>query len=305
MHLYSHSFLDFGFEYSLRRSISSLVRIALGRADSNGRSVAHPCLPLGANWETKLEEPFLGNIRHSLLPHSDNSSWEQALVRKGKVVLRGSGDFEHCYELASSLIHQGPCYQPPCSMLGVYQPHVEHNDFVLLGETAELGNWMVNPLVKNEKVPLLETLRKQLEVICSLPLQTQREMFGDVSLAREPPCWRGTWILAVLVDGLHFPMNSTRISVMPDCCDASSGQAIYEVNFFPYRVDKGSWNNTVDLAMSALAGGSEGENWRHAILILQGAIWGAGCAVALLWVFVRRQRATDAGNASGVPLLLP
>merc|ERR1712032_156333 len=53
-----------------------------------------------------------------------------------------------------------------------------------------------------------------------------------------PPCWKGIWIHTFLTKGLHFEENSADLRLIPGCCEHTFGQAIYEINFFPYLLEE-------------------------------------------------------------------
>mmetsp|Transcript_61992 Transcript_61992/g.139815 ORF Transcript_61992/g.139815 Transcript_61992/m.139815 type:complete len:559 (-) Transcript_61992:48-1724(-) len=221
IHLYSHSFLGYGMTDAFQRATAMLNK-SVG-------VVEHPCLPKGLVWHVNAGEFGVG---------AKAKSPERL---KGPLTLQGTGDFAGCRALARKLIVLAPCSQPPCSLLGVYQPRLNETDFVVFGEYAEFASWQVSVLSKAGK-PLLQALEQQMNRICSLPVATQMELFGTRGLTTDgmPACWRGTWMLTFLNEGLRFPLDSPHLKIFEDCCTGSLGQAIYEVNFFPFRVS--SWS---------------------------------------------------------------
>lgn len=245
IHLYSHSFSRFGFVDAFQRAAELLHAEKLPKNSSSSRKgvtevMEHPCLPTGLVWNVQPGEFGVSTTSPAPQRHG------------GPLQLRGSGSFEQCYALARKLIvADTPCFQPPCSMLGVYQPKLSRTKFVLFSAHDELLQWEVLALME-KGMPMLGAMRKQLRRICALPLDTQVELFGKKGLTHnggQPPCWRGIWMLTMLKDGLGFPVNSHHPALLDvaDCCDHSLGHATYEANFFPYRISKTSYHSLLEI----------------------------------------------------------
>eukprot|EP00928_Gymnodinium_smaydae_P011374 TRINITY_DN14203_c0_g1_i1.p1 TRINITY_DN14203_c0_g1~~TRINITY_DN14203_c0_g1_i1.p1 ORF type:complete len:527 (-),score=62.51 TRINITY_DN14203_c0_g1_i1:478-2058(-) len=223
--LYSHSYLGAGMTASFQHATQSVVQHTTQNAVPTGVSehiVDHPCLPLNATWRV-----YPGDFGVSVT-HPSASRTE------GPIVLRGSGSYDECLSAAKSIIPQTPCLQPPCSFAGVYQPALKNSSFVVFGALDEFKEWGVEPWIR-EGMPLLAALKKQMQRICRLPVQTQEELFGSYANS-PPPCWKGVWLFAFLTEGLHFHEESKSLEIVEGCCDVAMGRAIYEVNNFPYTV---------------------------------------------------------------------
>lgn len=284
IHLYSHSHLRFGKVTTWQRGTQHLLD-TVGRKSSQGAMVvAHPCLPPGFTWHVDPGE--FGVTTTSIHPRRSN----------GPVVLRGTGDFHRCKAVAEHLIDVDiPCYQPPCSLNGVYQPELNNTPFVLFGEEKDFQRWEVLARVRDGRT-VLSALRDQLPRVCSLPMATQLELFGHDSFQEVPPCWKGTWIHTFLTKGLHFKEHSTDIRLIPDCCEHSLGQAIYEINFFPYQLEdvKPSKQLLSTYQMTALPEGGRPHtvgSWTVATASVAGAFAGAAITV----IAVQSKRSTSTG----------
>lgn len=238
IHLYTKSFPQFGFVESFQRATKHLhEELIQSYRESPNRShekfpqvLPHPCLPHDMVWQVKVGEYGVSTVD----PEPER--------KHGPLQLKGTGNFEECQRLARRLIIKDvPCYLEPCSMLGVYQPELNGTKFVLFGEYDELKTWETLPLIE-KGIPLLKALHIQLPKMCGLPKAIQEELFGKKGLKKkqggQPPCWRGTWILTLLVEGLGFKETGhPHVEATEDgCCDPSLGQALYEANFFPYEV---------------------------------------------------------------------
>jgi hypothetical protein len=166
-------------------------------------------------------------------------------------------------------------------MFGVYQPELKDSRFVILGKSDVFRQWEVSVLVE-KGVPLLHALEKQMHRICSLPLNTSIELFGRTGLINghgEPPCWLGTWLLTLLKDGFKIPHDSHNIRTVKGCCDGVDGHAIYEVNFFPYRLKKTVALVTLSAAQTRTA--VDQLPWMAIVLVATGGVLGAAFVLAL------------------------
>lgn len=260
IHLYSHSFLQLGMVASWQRATAEM----LDRA-GNLSSVLHPCLPPNASWHVDA-----GEFGVSL-------TGKHPQQHKGPLELRGTGNAAGCQAMARTLMQKTPCTQEPCSIYGVYQPNLANTKFVLLNRYDELVKWQVASRVTEGKEPLLQALTAQMPLVCSLPPATQEELFHrrkqDI-----PACWRLVWMLTLLAEGFGFPLDSKNLEVKPGCCDTAMGHAIYEANYFPYRVMQSSYqhNNMSVLAMAPSSG------WSPPAAAGMGFAAGLSAAVALL-----------------------
>jgi len=295
IHLYSHSYPKFGNDDVWQRATQHLLSV--GRNSSQaGTEVEHPCLPPGLTWHVDPGE--FGMSIFSEHPERSN----------GTVALRGTGDFHRCQALAEHLISaNAACYQPPCSLLGVYQPELKNTRFVLFGEYIHFLQWEVLALLRDGHT-VLSALRTQLPRLCSLPNNIQLELFGHGNLKGIPPCWRGTWILTFLEKGLHFKEHSADLRVIAGCCEHTLGQAIYEINSFPYRLeDVTPSEQLLPLVKMTQTSNSQSTGmpnafgaWKVAILWAAGVFVGAVITAAI----VRCTSFTSASVGTTFPLLM-
>lgn len=272
IHLYTHSFPRFGFVDAFQRMTTLLQAGQAGQA-ADAKVLDHPCLPRGLSWQVTPGQYGV----------STNARWEKR--DEGPLELRGTGNFEQCFSWAEKLIDkETECFEPPCSMLGVYQPRLNRSRFVLMAHHADLLNWEVLALME-KGIPLLKALHLQLPKVCALDLSTQVELFGEKGLVRGgvPPCWSGTWILTML-KGLGFSEDAdpSYLIDVPDCCDNTLGHAIYEVNFFPYRIGQTSSLRIQESRMNMLQIPRQINGKALAIAMAVSALCGAFAATVLL-----------------------
>jgi len=286
IHLYSHSHLRFGKVTTWQRATQHLLETVGRNSSQGGIVVPHPCLPSGLTWH--VDPGQFGVTTTSIHPRRSN----------GPVVLKGIGDFHGCKAVAEHLIVvDTPCYQPPCSLNGVYQPELNNTPFVLFGEEEDFQHWEVLARVKDGHA-VLSALRKQLPRVCSLPKTTQLELFGQQSLKGVPPCWKGTWILTFLTKGLHFKEHTADVRLIPGCCEHTLGQAIYEINYFPYRLEevKPSKQLLITEQISTLPFGgraSAASSWVVGTASVVGVF--AGAAIAFAFFRCKRFASTGMG----------
>ncbi|CAK9097522.1 Golgi apyrase (ATP-diphosphatase) (ATP-diphosphohydrolase) (Adenosine diphosphatase) (ADPase) (Golgi nucleoside diphosphatase) [Durusdinium trenchii] len=284
IHLYSHSFTGYGSVVAFQRA--TRVLLESHRKRKTEEEVKHPCMPTGLTWNVNHDE--FGVSRQTLV---------------------GTGDFDGCYALTAPLFDkETPCFLPPCSMMGVYQPRLNGTRFVLFGEYARFKQWEVLPLVQKAEpaergLPLMKALEVQLPRLCSLPLRTQVELFGGSSMRHGPDCWMATWIFAMLKDGLGFSVHGyPQVDVVPSCCDHTLGHATYEVNFFPYSVSRSSY---MSLAAKQLhldeLGSVDLREWCPGLSAVQAILFAAAGACLLLLLQSTRKRVWPASKAE--PLL--
>lgn len=260
IHLYSHSFLHLGTVSAWQLASAGLVDDA-----SNASFVIHPCLPPNVSWHVDA-----GEFGASLVGRHPQR-------HKGPLELRGTGDAAGCQAMARTLIQHTACMQEPCSIYGVYQPNLASTKFMLLNRYEELARWEVISRMAAGTEPLLKALTKQMPRVCALPLATQEELFWIKKNAMSP-CWRLVWTLTLLTDGFGFPLDSKNIEVRPDCCDTAMGHAVYEANYFPYRVTQSSYQPK-DMSLVAMAASS---GWTPPAAAGIGFAAGLSAALALL-----------------------
>eukprot|EP00931_Biecheleriopsis_adriatica_P115125 TRINITY_DN90964_c0_g1_i1.p1 TRINITY_DN90964_c0_g1~~TRINITY_DN90964_c0_g1_i1.p1 ORF type:complete len:558 (-),score=64.50 TRINITY_DN90964_c0_g1_i1:17-1507(-) len=220
IHLYTHSFLNFGYVTAFQIASKHI----LGK---KAQSVMdHPCLPKGVTWHVDTD---VFGVSTKELPTRTH----------GPLEMRGTSNFAECRSVARSVLLDLPCLQPPCSTAGVYQPNLAGSRFALIGNfakawqvlstssrTTQLGNFSEPPLV---------VMQKRAQGFCSLELQQQK--WEGAESGQELDCWLAVWAMTLLMDGLGIAANSTNLTFEThNKIDWPQGQAVYEVNFFPYKV---------------------------------------------------------------------
>jgi len=223
IHLYTHSFTRFGFAGAWQLATQHLIS-----SITNWSNIEHPCMPPGLVWNVLWGE-FGVSTDHK---HPERSH--------GNITLRGSGNSSGCRALAKGLIHPTVCMLPPCSMQGVYQPKIDSSRFIVLGEHHDFRQWEVEFMIE-DGVPFLQSLRRQLPLLCAQPLAQQLELFGGISAGHTSECWKGVWMYTLLLDGLQFTIDTPNLFAPPRCDGHVLGQAIYEVSLFPFRIARDSF----------------------------------------------------------------
>eukprot|EP00662_Eupelagonemidae_sp_cell21_P032939 gene32939-66802_t len=115
IHLYSHSFLRYGYVSAFQRTTTQLHKEA------------------GVEWRVHA-----GQFGVSV----DQPSPERS---RGMVTLRGSSDYAWCRELVGDNFPPTRCTAEPCSILGVYQPGVEGITFHGVGEYRDVWTYLGLP----------------------------------------------------------------------------------------------------------------------------------------------------------------
>jgi|Transcript_89645 apyrase len=211
IHLYSHSFQGFGYVLAFQRVSAHLY------AAAKSNRFCNPCLSRGLVWN--VTEEFGVSVV------TDDAN----VVRdSGPIQMIGTGHFLKCKEVAKTLLVKERCYMEPCSILGMYQPSLDHSRFVAVGEYSTA---YFLTLAAYATTPTLVTLRDGGIRHCDLPHYLQEEMNTGKVLS----CWRTVWTYTFLTDGLGVTTNNTLVHMAAEP-DWTQGQAIYETNFFPYRL---------------------------------------------------------------------
>lgn len=219
IHLYTHSFMRSGKERAFRR-VSALLFA------TQGHNIEHPCLPRGVTWQVDFDY----GVSTSSVPNRSI----------GPIKMLGAANFERCADYAEQLIVETPCFQPPCSMLGVYQPVPRGITFAMLGECVYIFYHLVEGTLVGATLPPLQALYHQASDFCGMSFDEQTQwMSNKPGLPINDPvltCWLAVWVYTFLVHGLHFMPDSRNLFVGSEVSSWAQGQAVYEVNFFPYRV---------------------------------------------------------------------
>lgn len=224
IHLYTHSFLDYGYVHALQQSSATLY------ADAGGANatIHHPCLAEGFLWNVTEDQFGAGQVGGRVPERT-----------RGPIELRGAMDFAACRALARRMIQKAPCTTKPCSILGVYQPPVGTTTFVAFGEF--LQNFQRMGMVGTPAgMPVLQILLERLHGWCAKTLPelavANNETLGTPKAKLEFGCWLGTFIYELLTYGFGFSDDTRQLHIIDHDAGWAQGQAIYEVNFFPYMV---------------------------------------------------------------------
>jgi len=265
IHLYTHSFQGFGGTSAFQRASETLFR-----GSGGGAALDHPCMPSGLTW--RVDEGEWGM----------STSSPRAQRAAGTIAMRGTGDFPRCRALAESLFPGVPCFQEPCSMLGVYQPSLGRSRFSLIG--SFYLDWL--GMAGYDRQAPLQALHDFLQRFCSLSLERQLQLVQGPGASLQ--CWYRTWALTFITHGLGFPYNTSQVIVEPVPVEWANGQAIYEVNFFPYRVHHHHPHKEALLSTAHAIGMTsqlQGDASTLACSALAGALAGFTCCAVLLWSF--------------------
>jgi apyrase len=194
LHLYSHSYLEFGYRDAFLRLTRGILEGHLRDGKTDGR-LKHPCFPEGLVWNQTLEAPF---------------------VKEPTVVpLIGAWDMEECRKQMKDLMHlDTECFFPAkeftpgaqgeCAMVGVYQPRVRDSTFLAMGA---YGN--VAKLFDLGDRSTVTELNKAVEKGCAanaIPKEMIAEGFKgpDVTKGEQGMCHVSMWADTVLRFGHKF-----------------------------------------------------------------------------------------------------
>lgn len=253
IHLYSHSFLEFGYRDANMR----LVRLLMERQKVNGGiedPLHNPCMSPSVFFAQPFSETFAR--RH------DEVRW-----------VRGTGNFTGCMELARFLLHtDARCYVPAlsrkfagvptqengaCAVDGIYEPDLHGRKFVAMGQYAKLAQALDIPL--NVPVSLADMLPGLMSTCAKADSFTYIEELDDpdgelqtdlISQGVNDPmslpisrCWKVVWMFQLLQKGLRFPLDTTQITFANKLDGQEAGWALgammHEVNYYPWRPQMG------------------------------------------------------------------
>mmetsp|Transcript_2937 Transcript_2937/g.5195 ORF Transcript_2937/g.5195 Transcript_2937/m.5195 type:complete len:500 (-) Transcript_2937:88-1587(-) len=173
--LYTHSFLNFGMDRAIARSLDNLF--------------------LASNHSDVLRDPcYLAGYT------------EQIVLDGRTVLLQGVGDSASCRNLTTALLFVDmPCMNAPCSVQGVYQPRLRAVTYAmssyyyyvaLLGLTDETETWQGS----------VKDLEKVAQDFCKLSWDDAQKKYPKASASYlKSYCFRGSYIIALLNDGFHYP----------------------------------------------------------------------------------------------------
>jgi apyrase len=250
LHLYSHSYLEFGYRDAYLRLTKELPP-----PTHPGGRLHHPCFPKGVTWKQTLGSPF---------------EPEPTVV---SVV--GAWDMEECRASMKKLMHlddacffTGKGYSPgnrdgECAISGVYQPRVMDSKFVASGAYANVAKQL--DLGNHATV---EDFHVAVERRCAdNPAPKELAFDGpDVTKGPQGLCHVALWADSVLRFGHKLGPDTRLIFHLEDLPKGAIGWALgsmaYDSNFYPWTSVSGSSllalpKNKADfgIALPALAGG--------------------------------------------------
>jgi len=296
MHLYAHSYLEFGYRDANQRVVRRYLKPSAGTKDN---PIRNPCYPAGNAFLQPLQEPF---------------AYGQA-----PVWVLGTGNFEQCYELALSLLNLNrTCFVPArsrnftrnpsgdgaCAIAGTYEPRLWKRKFVAMGHYAKIAKVMGLPMGEAFNFSEFFEGTKRL---CAAPLNALEsdEEYNDpgvLNMGAVPPgdlrkldpmywsisrCWKAVWFWVVLHHGFRFPADSRQIVFAEKLERFEIGWALgslaYDVNYYPWEGVRGFGGPLVASAPSA-AGPATAEA-ASGRLLAGGTAFGLllGAALGALW----------------------
>eukprot|EP00928_Gymnodinium_smaydae_P030948 TRINITY_DN2286_c0_g1_i1.p1 TRINITY_DN2286_c0_g1~~TRINITY_DN2286_c0_g1_i1.p1 ORF type:complete len:537 (+),score=34.99 TRINITY_DN2286_c0_g1_i1:81-1691(+) len=244
MHLYAHSYLEFGYRDANERIVRNFLKSSNGV--SSGSPFEHPCFPRGHRFIQPLWEPFVKGVR--------------------PVEMIGTGDFDACLNLSTRLLNlDARCYVPgysrdfatddsygACAIAGIYEPTLRGRTFAAFGQYAKIAKKIGIPL--GAPVALNEWLnRTQAACAADSSIQATVDDIDDPDGINHPGlpnlkdpmgmaisrCWKAVWFYAVLHKGLRFPLHTTQIQFVETFGGKATGWALgamtHEVNYYPYH----------------------------------------------------------------------
>eukprot|EP00448_Togula_jolla_P000438 CAMPEP_0170614878 /NCGR_PEP_ID=MMETSP0224-20130122/25038_1 /TAXON_ID=285029 /ORGANISM="Togula jolla, Strain CCCM 725" /LENGTH=503 /DNA_ID=CAMNT_0010940571 /DNA_START=129 /DNA_END=1640 /DNA_ORIENTATION=+ len=305
LHLYSHSYLEFGYRDANMRAVKYLVEeqgLTLPTESAPAQEsdvVQHPCFKKGAPFQQPMFEPF---------------------VRGGGFLwVQGSDDFKACMELAVALLHKSArCYVPymnrdfssnssegSCAIAGAYEPNLHELRFMAGGQFSSLAKKM--GLVMGRHISLSQ-LQPAIQRVCAnisafSEFDTESddpEGFNEGVEVKDPMglpesrCWKVVWMYNLLRNGLKFKEDSTQIVFARKKLGWALGAMMTEVNYYPWTRDRSSSDDVLALAASNIQApvydeGPEQPN-QLALGILLGLIAGVLSTLSLTALWLRRGR---------------
>lgn len=231
IHLYSHSYLEFGYRDAQQRLMRGLMHWGYGNG-TRRRPILNPCARAHSIFRVNFSEAFaLGRARY----------W-----------VEGTGNVSECMRMATQLLNPNArCYVPAksrefavdsrmgaCAIAGVYEPELEERQFIAMGQYAEEAAKLGLPL--DRPVPMADWMA------------AVRTQCTSESWPRH--CWRGIWLGMVITQGLRFPLDTSQI-VFSKTLEGQQtvwalGAMMNEVNYYP-------WQSRNSLALTLASEGAQ------------------------------------------------
>lgn len=250
LHLYSHSFLEYGYRDANMRMVKMLARVQ-GVSGSQEYPVRNPCMPS----DSLVMQPFT----ETFAPSSTPVLWVQ-----------GTGNLTQCMQEARILLHNTGrnCYVPAsdrefavdpskgaCGINAEYEPNVHMRKFVAVGHYAKLASFIGIPTetlveLKDLLPGIYDTCYAEvgngtLDVDDSDDFNLSSSIADAVDPMRLPlsRCWKLVWMWLVLHEGLKFPTDVPQIMFARTLNGKGTGWAtgamMHELNYYPWSGNTG------------------------------------------------------------------
>lgn len=233
VHLYAHSYLEFGARDANQRLVRKLHRsTSLASGDGTmADPINHPCFSKGTRFKQPLITPFA--------------------VPTEELWIQGTGNFQECIELATDLLEMSRgCTVPSwsrefaedptkgaCGMNSVYQPTVAERNFLAIGQYTTMAIRMGLPM---ERLVSLSQIWPRVAEVCADATDLPNLTAGTNPFNTHVfDCWKSVWIWVVLRHGLRFPMETKQIMFAKTLHGQSTswalGAMMNEVNYYPWK----------------------------------------------------------------------
>ncbi|KAI1852471.1 hypothetical protein JX265_011105 [Neoarthrinium moseri] len=194
--VFTTTWLGYGVNQARQRYVQKLVDSYLIEGQ---HEVPDPCMPIGLR-TTEDGEPIKG--------------------ASDKLELVGTGDFAGCLRMTKPLLGKDvPCKDEPCLLNGQHVPGIDFdvNHFVGVSEYWHTTHGVFAE--KGEKVYDYNTYQKKVEDFCSQEwseIEALQSRKKDHSKDAQEACFKASWLINVLHDGIGIPRVGIEHTPSPD-----------------------------------------------------------------------------------------
>ncbi|KAI0131998.1 golgi apyrase [Xylariales sp. AK1849] len=219
--VFTTTWLGFGVFQARQRYVQKLVDSFLIEGE---HEVPDPCMPTG-------------------LRTTEDGKLIEGISKKLELV--GTGDFEQCLRMTKPLLGKdAPCKDEPCLLNGQHVPGIDFdvNHFVGVSEYWHTTHGVFAD--KGEKVYDYNTYQKKVEEFCNQnwhEIEALESRKKDHSKDAQEACFKASWLINVLHDGIGIPRIGIEQTSTPDInITKGIGEAAKEKGFLdPFQaVDK-------------------------------------------------------------------
>jgi golgi apyrase len=212
--VFTTTWLGFGVNRARQRYVEKLVETYLIEDE---HEVPDPCMPRGLR---------------------TTESGEQIKGVSKKLELVGTGDFQGCLKMTRPLLGKDvPCEDEPCLLNGQHVPGIDFdvNHFVGVSEYWHTTHGVFAD--KGEKVYDYNTYQKKVDEFCSqswseIEALNTRKKKKDHSKEAQEACFKASWLINVLHDGIGVPRVGIEETPNPDInVTKNIGEAAQEKGF--------------------------------------------------------------------------